>query len=213
VTLLDVLTGERLSHRREAVGEQAVKVTRAITVNRPPDEVYAFWRNVENLPRFMQHLESVETIDERRSRWRAKGAAGKTVEWDAELVEDRPNELIAWRSLGGAHVPNRGSVRFRRAPDGRGTEVVVELEYHPPGGRLGAGLAKLFGADPGLQVTRDLHRFKQLVEVGEIVQSDASLYPGPHPAQPPEQTPGEQAAQASARSSARRIPVQKGEAG
>jgi uncharacterized membrane protein len=108
------------------------------------------------------------------------------VEWDAEITEDRPNELIAWRSLPDSQVPNSGQVRFRDAPGNRGTEVIVELKYQPPGGKIGALIAKLFGEEPGQQVKGDLRRLKQVMEIGEIVHSDASIYPGPHPAQPPE---------------------------
>jgi uncharacterized membrane protein len=151
----------------------------------PPEEVYAFWRNLENLPRFMQHLESVRMTDERRSTWRARAPAGTTVEWEAETVEDRPNELIAWRSLPGSSVPNSGQVRFVPAAGNRGTEVHVELQYDPPGGKLGAVVAKLFGREPGQQVASDLRRFKQVLETGEVVHSDASIHGRPHPAHPP----------------------------
>jgi uncharacterized membrane protein len=161
-------------------------VTEAITINRSRNEVYGFWQNFENFPRFMAHLESVQVIDQRRSHWRAKAPGGTTVEWDAEMVEDRPNELITWRSLPDSEVPNSGSVRFRDAPGSRGTEVIVELRYQPPGGRLGALLAKLFGKEPSQQVKGDLRRLKQVMEIGEIVHSDASIHRGLHPAQPPE---------------------------
>ena len=161
-------------------------VTRSITVRQAPEEVYAFWRRFENLPRFMAHLESVHTIDDRHSHWRAKAPAGMSVEWDAEIVIDRPNELIAWRSLPGSTVPNSGQVRFVRAPGDRGTEVHVELIYSPPAGKLGVVVAKLLGEEPGQQVAADLRRFKQVLETGEVIYSDVSLYRGPHPAQPPE---------------------------
>ena len=156
-----------------------------MTINRSPEEIYHFWRDFQNLPRFMDHLESVDVLDERRSHWRAKAPAGKTVEWDAEIIEDRPNELIAWRSLENADVPNTGSVRFVPAPGGRGTEVHVELKYDPPGGAVGVAIAKLFGEEPNQQVATDLRRFKQVMETGEVVQSDASIHRGPHPARPP----------------------------
>jgi uncharacterized membrane protein len=117
---------------------------------------------------------------------KAKAPAGTSVEWEAETLEDRTNELISWRSLPDAGVPNSGTVRFMEAPGGRGTEVHVELRYQPPGGKIGALVAKLFGEEPQQQVKGDLRRFKQVMETGEIVHSDASIHTGPHPAQPPE---------------------------
>jgi len=194
VTVLDVLTGQGL--RREAGTErrtdgagrtqgQGIEVRRAITVWAPQDEVYRFWRNFENLPRFMQHLESVRVLDDRRSHWKARAPAGMSVEWDAEIIEDRPNELIAWRAVDRADVPNRGLVRFQPSPQG-GTEVHVELSYEPPGGRLGSIVAKLLGEEPDIQVASDLRRFKQVMELGEVVQSEATVLGRPHPARPPE---------------------------
>jgi uncharacterized membrane protein len=180
VTLLDVLTGQELTRHDRGSAE----VTKAITVRRTPEEVYGFWRDFRNLPRFMEHLESVQVLSDRRSRWKAKAPAGRTVEWEAEIIEDRPNELIAWRVVGDAAVTHCGSVRFTRAPGGRGTEIQVELSYDPPGGAIGAVIAKIFGEEPGQQVDSDLRRFKQVMETGEVVHSDASVHPGPHPARP-----------------------------
>jgi uncharacterized membrane protein len=120
----------------------------------------------------MEHLESVEVLDERRSRWRAKGPAGRHVEWEAVIHNEVPNELIAWKSTEDADVPNAGSVRFREVPGGRGTEVRVLLEYEPPAGRVGVAVARLFGEEPGIQVREDLRRFKQLVETGELPVSE-----------------------------------------
>lgn len=151
-----------LMHRR------GITVRRAITINKPVEEVYAFWRDFENLPRFMQHLESVVRDDDRRSHWVARAPAGRRVEWDAEIVEERPNELIAWRSLAGADVRNAGTVAFERGPGGRGTTIRVSLAYAPPGGKLAAVIAKLFGEEPGQQVDDDLRRLKQLMEAGEV---------------------------------------------
>jgi uncharacterized membrane protein len=181
VTALDVLNAQQLSNNHGSRGIAHVKST---TINRPPEEVYHFWRNFENLPRFMTHLESVHVMDERRSHWVAKAPVGTTVQWDAEITEDRPNELIAWRSLEGADVENSGSVRFATAPGGRGTEVKVSLLYNPPGGSLGAGIAKLFGEEPEQQIKGDLHRLKQVMETGEVVHSDSSIHRGLHPARP-----------------------------
>lgn len=159
----------------EARKDHAMHVKKAITIRRTPEEVYRFWRDFQNLPRFMQHLESVQVVGERRSHWKVQAPAGKTVEWGAEIVEDRPNELIAWRSLDGADVDNAGQVRFRPAPGGRGTEIGVELRYDPPGGRLGKTVARLFGKEPDQAVYGDLRRLKQVLETGEVVRSDASL--------------------------------------
>ncbi len=160
--------------RSQAQPSQGIRVRKSFTINRQPDVVYSFWRQLENLPRFMRHLESVEVIDARRSRWRAKGPAGMTVEWEAEITDDRPNELISWRSVEGATVPNRGTVRFVAAPGARGTEVHVDLEYSVPGGRVASTLAKLFGREPGQQIDEDLRRLKQLLEAGEIARSSGS---------------------------------------
>ena len=200
VTVVDFLTGQQLSrhggsaseHRTNGSSQQnrqlssGVHVTQALTINRPRSEVYGFWHNFENLPRFMAHLESVELLDNNRSRWKAKAPAGTTVEWEAETIEDRPNELISWRSLPDASIPNSGTVRFKDAPGNRGTEIHVELRYQPPGGKLGSLIAKLFGEEPEQQVKGDLRRFKQVMETGEIVHSDSSIHSGMHPAQPPE---------------------------
>jgi len=145
-----------------------------ITVNKAPGEVYARWRDIERLPTFMYHLESVTVLGEGRSHWVAKGPAGTTVEWDAEITDDRPGDRIAWASVAGTKVDSSGSVRFRPAPAGQGTEVRVELRYSPPGGALGSVVAKLFGEEPTQQLSDDLRRFKQMVETGEIARSDAS---------------------------------------
>ena len=128
-----------------------LEVKRSVTVNRSPEEVYRFWREFENLPRFMQHLEAVRTSGGTRTHWVAKGPAGATVEWDAETVEDRPNERLSWRSLAGSDVRNEGVVRFVKAPADRGTEVHVEIRYEAPAGKLGATVAKLFGEEPSVQ--------------------------------------------------------------
>jgi uncharacterized membrane protein len=132
----------------------------------------------------MRHLESVSVGADGRSHWVAKAPAGRTVEWDAETTEDVPNERIAWRSLEGADVRNQGSVEFAPAPGGRGTEVRVTLEYDPPFGKLGSKIAMLFREEPGQQVYDDLRHFKQVMETGEIVLSDATKQRGAHPAQP-----------------------------
>jgi len=143
-------------------------VTRTITVARPRDEVYAFWRDFENLPRFMRYVESVENIDGNRSHWVAKSVGGRDVEWDAELVEDRHNERISWRTVGADDdVRHAGSVSFLPAGTGA-TDVQVDLEYDAPGGKLGAVIAKLFGEEPGQQIEEDLQRFKRVLESREV---------------------------------------------
>src|SRR3954471_15916067 len=129
-----------------------MKVKKVVTVNGSPAELYNFWHNFENLPRFMRHLESVQVTGPRRSHWKAKAPAGQTVEWDAELVEDRPNELISWRALPSSQIHHAGQVQFRPAPGDRGTEVEVDLQYDPPAGPIGQTVARLFGKEPGQQV-------------------------------------------------------------
>jgi uncharacterized membrane protein len=189
VTALDVMAARQLSRQPQTIANEGadkgiIRTKRSLTVNRSPEECYAFWRNFENLPQFMRHLESVTIVDERRSHWKAKAPAGASVEWDAETLEDRPNEFISWRSTEDADVYNAGSVRFERAPGGRGTEVRVELEYKPPLGKLGSKVAMLFREEPGQQVMDDLRHFKQVMETGEILFSDATKQRGMHPAQP-----------------------------
>jgi uncharacterized membrane protein len=120
----------------------------------------------------MEHLESVETIEDKRSRWTAKGPAGSRIHWDAEMTEDRPGECIAWRSIEGAQVENWGSVKFASAPGGRGSFVIVELHYNPPAGAVGVAFAKLFGEEPALQLVEDLRRFKQIMETGEAITTE-----------------------------------------
>lgn len=164
---------------------KAIKMERTVTILRSRAELYAFWRQFENLPQFMEHLVSVQPLTVTRSHWVAKAPAGKTVEWNAELVNDIPNELIAWKSVGDADVANAGAVNFSDAPYGRGTIVKVTLDYEPPAGRLGNLVARLFGEDPDRQVREDLRKFKQLMEVGEITTSarrvEDSAYVGATP--------------------------------
>jgi uncharacterized membrane protein len=180
----DAFSAARLSHNRAAQGAVGpVHVVRSITINREPQVVYEFWRDLENLPRFMAHLEAV-TVDGDTSFWRAKAPMGMTVEWRAEITVDEPNQRIAWRSLEGATVPNRGVVRFEPLSNGRGCVVCVELKYEPPGGALTAFIAKLFGEEPGEQVASDLRHLKQVLETGGVVHSDASIHRGMHPARP-----------------------------
>lgn len=160
--------------KREARDGQdaGIRLDRAVTINRPRAEVYRFWRNLENLPRFMNNLESVRFTADQRSHWVARGPLGRPVEWDAEIVEDVKNERIAWASIPGSGVKNSGSVEFRDAPGGRGTEVRVSMIYNPPGGSAGAAAAKLFGKDGATEVREDLRRFKQIMEAGEAPTND-----------------------------------------
>jgi len=194
VAALDVLAGQRLGQGegsgmsmggagRRMPWSGEIHVRQTVAINRPPEAIYSFWRDFRNLPQFMSHLEHVEVMDERRSHWVAKAPAGRTVVWDAEVTEDRPNELLAWRSLEGADVDNSGEVRFERAPGNRGTILRVEMRYRPPGGVVGAMVAKLFGEEPQMQVRDDLRRLKQVMETGSVTVAEGSMALS-HPAQP-----------------------------
>lgn len=156
---------------------QGTKVEQSVTINRPVVEVYRFWRNFENLPRFMDHLEAVTVIDENRSHWVAKGPAGTRVEWDAVIHNEIDDELIAWRSLPGSEINNAGSVRFMPSADGTSTDVRVVLSYEPPAGKLGVAFAKFLGEEPAKQVADDLRRLKQVMDSGEVVTGSRSRRP------------------------------------
>lgn len=147
---------------------RGVRVEKSVIINAPREQLFAFWRNFENLPRFMHNLEAVEVHGEKRSRWVAKGPAGTTVDWEAEIINEIPNELIGWRSIEGSEVDNAGSVHFKPATGGRGTELKVVLRYDPPAGKLGANVSKILGEDPAANVEEDLRRLKMLIEAGEI---------------------------------------------
>lgn len=195
ITAIDLYCSQQLagsprlmSRRRGSDG--TLQVSKSITINRDPADVHAFWRDFSNLPRFMYHLKSVEILDDRRSRWVAKAPFGRQVEWEAEITEDSPGR-ISWQSLPRADVGNSGSVSFGRGPGGRGTVVRVELEYLPPGRVAGSLLARLAGEDPEQQIYDDLRRFKQMMEIGEVVLSDANLTTSPRVAQPPARVPAE----------------------
>ncbi|MEH2416281.1 SRPBCC family protein [Nostoc sp.] len=158
---------------QEAIGiNQTIKVEKTVTINKSAEELYRFWHNFENLPTFMKHLKSVKVHNEKRSHWIANAPLGNSVEWDADILEDRENEFISWASVEGADVDNSGFVRFKKAPGDRGTEVKVVLEYNPPGGALGATVAKLFGEEPEQQIGDELRRFKMLMEAGEIATTE-----------------------------------------
>lgn len=160
--------GTRDDTRRALGGPAGTIVEEAVTINRPVEELYRFWRNLENLPQFMQHLESVEKVTDTLSRWRAKGPGGATVEWNAEIINEVPNKVIGWRSIEGSDVVSAGSVNFEDAGAGRGTRVRVRLQYSPPGGKVAATLASLVGRDAATEIREDLRRFKQFVEAGEV---------------------------------------------
>ena len=175
ITAVDAFAAARMSRLRKGVTKDpSFRVKASTTVRRSPDELYAFWHDFSNLPRFMAHLEAVEILPEGHSHWRATGPAGTKVEWDAEVVADRPGELIAWRTLPGAEVVHTGNVGFVGAPGDRGTEVHVDIEYAPPAGRAGPIIGKLFGEEPEIQVRDDLRRFKQVMETGEVVRSEGT---------------------------------------
>ena len=149
-------------------GRGGVHVKRSVTIGRPVAEIYGFWRNLENLPRFMDHLESVQVTGRDRSHWVAKAPAGMRVEWDAEIVNEVENQVIGWRSLPGSDVTSAGSVNFDDAGPERGTRITVHLQYEPPAGKVGALFARLFGEEPSQQIREDLRRLKWLLESGEI---------------------------------------------
>ncbi|WP_413200644.1 SRPBCC family protein [Nostoc piscinale] len=162
-----------IQQAQEALGiNKPIKVEKTVTINKPADELYRYWHNFEQLPTFMKHLQSVKVYDAKRSHWIAKAPLANNVEWDAEILEDRENEFISWASVEGADIDNSGFVRFKKAPENRGTEVKVVLEYNIPGGGLSAAIAKLFGEEPEQQIGDDLRRFKMLMEAGEIAKTE-----------------------------------------
>ena len=166
-------TEKRVSPSRIVVkGDRGVKVTRSITIRRPAEELFAFWREVENLPRIIKHPVGIKRVSDLASHWEVSAPGDRKVEWDATIINEHPNELIAWRSREEAEIPNAGSVRFHPAPGDEGTEVTVNLEYDPPAGKLGSLVAKLTGEEPAQQVEEALRRFKALMEAGEIPTTD-----------------------------------------
>lgn len=162
---------QMLEINRADDGPQGIQVQRSITVNKPRNELFRIWRNFENLPRFMKHLQRVD-VDEssggKRSHWVAKAPLGREIEWDSEIIAEQENEHLAWKSLPDSVVESIGSVQFSDAPNGRGTIVNVAMQYRPPAGSLGAAFAKLFGEEPGQQIREDLYHFKQMMETGEV---------------------------------------------
>jgi uncharacterized membrane protein len=172
------INSRQLNTETGVPGNKGIKVVKSITVGRPAQEVYRYWRKLENLAEFMNHVKSVTQIDERRSTWVVKGPLDTSLEWTAQILTDREGELIAWESLPGAEVQNAGSVRFESAGEGR-TEVRVTLQYQPPAGVIGATVAKLFGEAPEQQLEEDLARFKTIIE-REAVAAVAGQNGGTH---------------------------------
>jgi len=159
-------TRKEYSRHVSVPSDEGVRVDKAITIEKPISEVYSFWRRFENLPRFMRHLESVTVQDNLHSRWVVEAFGGKKLEWDAEIIEERNNEMISWRSLPGADVDNAGSVWFTPVPGGTGTVVRLEMKYVPPGGKTAVLISKLFGQDAESEIEEDLNRSKTLLETG-----------------------------------------------
>jgi uncharacterized membrane protein len=165
-----------LTRKDVTPNDRRIRAEKHITIDRPASELYTYWRKLENLSEVMSHLESVEEVDERFSRWIAKGPAGTHVSWEAEITEDIENKALAWRALEGSDIQNAGSVFFNELSYDRGTDLKVVLAYEPPLGKVGAGIAKLMGEEPEVQLQHDLRRFKQLMETGEVatIQGQAS---------------------------------------
>lgn len=188
VTALDIYAAQALTRGLDDAEArtrgQKDTTTKVITIDRPPEEVYRFWRNVANVPRFMEHVESVVALGDQRSRWVVRGPGDMRIEWESEVVADRPNEAIVWRSVEGADVDNSGSVQFVRAAGHRGTEVWLELRFDAPFGPIGKAISALFGKHPAQLAYKTLRHLKQLMETGEITKSDASIHEGMHAAQP-----------------------------
>jgi uncharacterized membrane protein len=159
------------SAKPEEYFKRSIHVQQQVTILKPASELFAYWKQLENLPRFMEHLKDVKRLDGNRSHWVARGPLNASIEWDAEIINEEQDRLIAWRSIGDAEVDNSGSVRFTDAGD-KGTEVQVTLDYIPPAGQIGAMVAKLFGEEPSQTVKEDLRRFKALMEAGELPTTD-----------------------------------------
>jgi uncharacterized membrane protein len=152
--------------------ETGIRVEHSILIDKSPEIIFRFWRQLENLPRFMSQLQEVRRLDEKRSHWKLKTVAGASVEWDAEIINERPNELLAWRSLEGSDIDHAGSVHFEPGPQG-GTNVRVVMEYRPPAGRLGAEIARLIGQDPAQILANDLQSLRQVLSAGNVAPADA----------------------------------------
>jgi uncharacterized membrane protein len=161
------------STRAALGGERGVHVRESVRLEKPVSDVYSFWRRLENLPRFMTHLDRVTETPDGKSHWVARGPAGLAVEWDAEIINEVENQVIGWRSLPGSDVVTAGSVNFNTAREDRSTHVSVHLQYAPPAGKAGALIASLFGREPSQTIREDLRHFRQLLEAGEIPRATA----------------------------------------
>lgn len=174
ITAVDVAAAMSTTRAKQASGETSLELTAATTVRQDPSQVYARWRKLDELSTFMAHVDEVTVDGPTRSHWKVSAPFNRTVEWDAEIVEDLPDKRLSWRSVEGSQIDNEGIVSFSPAPGGRGTEVHVTLRYDLPGGAVGATLARLAGEDPHQQLDDDLRRFKQVMETGEVVRSEGA---------------------------------------
>jgi uncharacterized membrane protein len=165
----------RTSTRQALAGNRGIHVKESITIRRPADELFRFWRQFSNLPRFMKHLDEVRELSPTLSVWTAKAPAGFRVKWEAEVINEIEGELIGWQSTDNADVATAGSVRFVPTAQGA-TEVHVHLQYEPPAGRLGAFVAGLFGDEPSQTIREDLRRLKAMLETGEIPVGQPQRY-------------------------------------
>src|SRR6185436_7275227 len=170
---MNASTQKRYSRHVSVPSHDGLRVDKAVVIQRPVAEVFSYWKRLENLPRFMSHVESVTVEDDTHSHWKVKTLGGKCVEWDAEIIDVRENEMISWRSIPGSEINNAGSVWFSALPDGKATEVRVALKYVPPGGTAGAILATLFGNDAETEIEEDLNRLKSLLESGQAPRGKA----------------------------------------
>ena len=170
-TALDFVCAQQLS-RGVRTRNGTMPVTVSLMIDRSPEDLYSYWRKFSDFPSFMKHVISVKPTGERQSHWVVTGPFGTTVEWDAEITEDQPNELIAWRSVEGSDVDHSGQIRFEQAPGGRSTMVTVEMHYGPPGGALASAVSAWFGEDPNQSIKMDLRRFKQVMETGEVITTE-----------------------------------------
>jgi uncharacterized membrane protein len=193
IAAVDMLASSRVMVKPSAQYQPGqardVRAATAVTVNAPKDAVFAVWEGFQSLPRFMSAGASIEILNDQRSRWTLSAPAGITLVWEIEITDVTPNERIAWRTVEGSTATASGTVRFRDAPGNRGTELVFNMHFNPPGGELGKKITQPLADALGTKIGNDLRRFKQLIELGEIVHSDDSIIPGPNPAQPPARVP------------------------
>jgi uncharacterized membrane protein len=165
-----------IEEAQELLGsDRSIKVEKTVTIAKPAEELYRYWRDFGNLPSFMKHLKSVTVYDDHRSHWVTDAPLDMTVEWDAQIIKDEPDQLIAWTSVENADIDNSGFVRFQPAPGDRGTEVKVVMEYNPIAGKIGMAIAELFGKEPEQLIKQDLRHFQQLMETGEIATTEGQI--------------------------------------